>query len=55
MSVQSIKYDGCGSLEIINQLLLPQETVYEVIANTEDGWQAIRQMKVSCINPFLNI
>ena len=45
MSLEAIKYRP-GHLEILNQLLLPQQTIYEVVKNTEDGWQAIRQMKV---------
>ena len=46
MSLEAIKYSR-DHLEILNQLLLPHESIYEEIKNTEDGWQAIRQMKVS--------
>lgn len=45
MSLLAIKYDH-GHLEILNQLLLPHESVYEEIRCVEDGWQAIRSMKV---------
>ena len=46
MSLLAIKYKR-GHLEILNQLLLPHESVYEEIKGVEDGWQAIRTMKVS--------
>ncbi|XP_022799998.1 methylthioribose-1-phosphate isomerase-like isoform X2 [Stylophora pistillata] len=45
MSLLAIKYKR-GHLEILNQLLLPHESVYEEITGAEDGWQAIRTMKV---------
>ena len=45
MSLLAIKYHR-GHLEILNQLLLPHESVYEEISCVEDGWQAIRSMKV---------
>ena len=45
MSLLAIKYHR-GHLEILNQLLLPHESVYEEISGVEDGWQAIRSMKV---------
>ncbi|XP_028399758.1 methylthioribose-1-phosphate isomerase-like isoform X2 [Dendronephthya gigantea] len=45
MSLEAIRYKP-GHLEILNQLLLPHQTIYETVKNTEDGWQAIRQMKV---------
>ena len=48
MTIQAIKYQN-GHLEILNQLLLPQKSVYEELFSTEDGWQAIRQMKVGRI------
>ena len=41
----AIKYRR-GHLEILNQLLLPEESVYEEVKDTEDGWKAIREMKV---------
>jgi methylthioribose-1-phosphate isomerase len=44
MSLEAIKYSR-GHLEILNQLLLPHQSIYEQVKNTEDGWQAIRQMK----------
>ncbi|KXJ11072.1 methylthioribose-1-phosphate isomerase [Exaiptasia diaphana] len=45
MTLQAIKYER-GSLEILNQLLLPKETHYEPIHSVQDGWQAIKTMKV---------
>ena len=47
MSLLAIDYKR-GSLKILNQLLLPEQAVYEKITSVEDGWQAIRTMKVSC-------
>ena len=46
MSLEAIKYSP-GHLEILNQLLLPHQSIYEKVDNTEDGWQAIRQMKAT--------
>ena len=46
MSLLAIKYKR-GHLEILNQLLLPHKSVYEEISGVEDGWQAIKAMKVS--------
>ena len=46
MPLSAINYDK-GKLSILNQLLLPQETVYENIETVEDGWNAINKMKVS--------
>ncbi|RIA90404.1 Methylthioribose-1-phosphate isomerase [Glomus cerebriforme] len=34
------------SLKILNQLLLPHKTVYEVITNVQDGYDQIKQMRV---------
>uniref|UniRef100_H2YIR9 S-methyl-5-thioribose-1-phosphate isomerase n=1 Tax=Ciona savignyi TaxID=51511 RepID=H2YIR9_CIOSA len=45
MTLQSIRYE-CGELSILDQLLLPHETAYERIGCVEDGWKAIRSMKV---------
>ena len=45
MSLLAIKYDR-GYLAILNQLLLPETSVYEDIKSVEDGWLAIRAMKV---------
>ena len=45
MSLLAIKYER-GKLEILNQLLLPHESIYEEIQSVEDGWGAIRSMKV---------
>uniref|UniRef100_A0A670JJH8 Methylthioribose-1-phosphate isomerase 1 n=1 Tax=Podarcis muralis TaxID=64176 RepID=A0A670JJH8_PODMU len=45
MSLEAIRYRR-GSLQILNQLLLPQQSLYEEIGSVEDGWRAIRTMKV---------
>lgn len=51
MVLQAIKYtpasgDGPASLEILDQLQLPHRTEYEPIKTCEDGFDAIKQMKV---------
>ena len=46
MSLEAIKYRP-GHLEILNQLLLPHQLVYENVENTQDGWKAIREMKAN--------
>lgn len=46
MSLESIRYLD-GKLEILDQLLLPTETKYIPIKNVEEGWDAIRLMKVN--------
>ena len=46
MVLEAIKYDK-GELKILNQLLLPHESKYEDIRSVEDGWKAIKDMKVS--------
>uniref|UniRef100_A0ABM5G323 Methylthioribose-1-phosphate isomerase isoform X2 n=1 Tax=Pogona vitticeps TaxID=103695 RepID=A0ABM5G323_9SAUR len=45
MSLEAIRYRR-GSLQILNQLLLPQQSLYEEIGNVRQGWEAIRAMKV---------
>lgn len=45
MSLQSIKY-AAGSLEILDQLLLPGQSKYMRVAGVEDGWKAINKMQV---------
>lgn len=46
MSLQSIKYSR-GSLEILDQLLLPVQSKYVVVRGVEDGWKVINKMQVS--------
>ncbi|XP_071853229.1 methylthioribose-1-phosphate isomerase-like [Apostichopus japonicus] len=46
MTLEAIRYRSRGHLEILDQLLLPLETRYERIRNVEDGWHAIKDMKV---------
>ena len=45
MSLEAIKYNE-GRLEILNQLLLPAQSVYEHVTSVEQAWEAIRKMKV---------
>lgn len=49
--LQAIKYspasaDGSASLQILDQLLLPHQTVYVSIESCKDAFDAIKQMKV---------
>ena len=46
MTLEAIRYNG-ENLTILNQLLLPDESVYEDLVSVEDAWSAIRNMKVS--------
>ncbi|RUS75230.1 hypothetical protein EGW08_017020 [Elysia chlorotica] len=45
MTLQAIRYNR-GSLEILDQLLLPHETHFFAINDTTDGWSAIKKMQV---------
>ena len=45
MALEAIKYNE-GRLEILNQLLLPSQSVYEHITSVQEAWEAIRSMKV---------
>lgn len=45
MSLQAIKYTR-GSLDILDQLKLPHESIYVSIKNSEDGFDAIKRMVV---------
>jgi len=44
-ALQAIKYND-GSLEILDQLLLPESCTYISINNVQDAWSAICEMKV---------
>ncbi|KAL4648565.1 methylthioribose-1-phosphate isomerase [Arapaima gigas] len=44
MTLEAIRY-RTGSLQILNQLLLPHESVYEEIRGVRDGYEAIKCMK----------
>jgi len=46
MTLEAIKYKD-GKLEILDQLLLPHESKYIEVNNTQDGWKAIHTMQVS--------
>ncbi|KAI9469983.1 MAG: S-methyl-5-thioribose-1-phosphate isomerase [Benjaminiella poitrasii] len=43
-TLEAIKYSR-GDLRILNQLVLPHETIYETIVNVQDGHAAIKTMK----------
>ena len=45
MSLQAIKYKN-GSLEILDQLLLPGQSKYVSVNGVEDGWKVINTMQV---------
>ncbi|KPJ18990.1 Methylthioribose-1-phosphate isomerase [Papilio machaon] len=45
MSLESIKYQR-GSLEVLDQLLLPLQTIYIKVEGVEDGWKVINKMQV---------
>lgn len=45
MTLEAIRYRS-GSLQILNQLLLPHETVFDEIRSVRDGYEAIKTMKV---------
>ncbi|KAF3844047.1 hypothetical protein F7725_016095 [Dissostichus mawsoni] len=45
MTLESIRYRA-GSLQILNQLLLPHQTTYEEIRSVQDAYDAIKSMKV---------
>ena len=45
MVLEAIKY-STGELEILNQLKLPHEEVYDKIRSPEDAWHAIKSMRV---------
>ncbi len=48
MSLEAIKYSK-GSLEILDQLLLPVQSKYLAVKGVEDGWKVINKMQV-CVN-----
>lgn len=45
MTLESIRYRD-GSLQILNQLLLPHQTSYDNILTVQDAYEAIKSMKV---------
>lgn len=45
MTLEAIRYRS-GSLQILNQLLLPHQTVYDEIRSVQDAYEAIKSMKV---------
>ncbi|XP_034543818.1 methylthioribose-1-phosphate isomerase [Notolabrus celidotus] len=45
MTLEAIRYRA-GALQILNQLLLPHQTVYDEIHSVQDAYEAIKSMKV---------
>lgn len=45
MTLRAIKYEN-GSLEILDQLLLPAQSKYVQVKGVEDGWKVINKMQV---------
>ncbi|KAA8595146.1 hypothetical protein FQN60_012281 [Etheostoma spectabile] len=45
MTLEAIRYRS-GSLQILNQLLLPHKTAYDEIRSVQDAYEAIKSMKV---------
>eukprot|EP00727_Mastigamoeba_balamuthi_P007075 m51a1_g2989 putative methylthioribose-1-phosphate isomerase (377) ;mRNA; r:743331-744787 len=46
-TLRAIKYDAeTGTLELLNQILLPQRFVYERVASSEECFDQVRSMKV---------
>ncbi|XP_071458155.1 methylthioribose-1-phosphate isomerase isoform X1 [Marmota flaviventris] len=45
MPLEAIRYSR-GSLQILDQLLLPQQSRYEAVGSVTQAWEAIRAMKV---------
>lgn len=48
MTLKAIKYEN-GTLEILDQLLLPAQSKYLEVKGVEDGWKVINKMQVCCI------
>lgn len=45
MALEAIRYSR-GSLQILDQLLLPEQSRYEAVESVRQAWEAIRAMKV---------
>lgn len=45
--LEAIRYSR-GSLQVLDQLLLPQQCRYEEVDSVRQAWEAIRAMKVGC-------
>eukprot|EP00039_Didymoeca_costata_P019592 m.338171 g.338171 ORF g.338171 m.338171 type:complete len:363 (+) comp18328_c0_seq1:19-1107(+) len=46
-TLEAIRYDAnTKALQVLNQRLLPFETKFDTVTGTEDGWSAIREMRV---------
>jgi len=52
MTLQAIKYEN-GTLEVLDQLLLPKESKYIPILGVEDGWKVINKMQVHGVQQCL--
>ncbi|KAK7930217.1 hypothetical protein WMY93_006612 [Mugilogobius chulae] len=47
MTLEAIRYKA-GSLQVLNQLLLPHQTVYDEIRSVQNAYEAIKSMKPLC-------
>ena len=45
MTLEAIRYRD-GTLQVLDQLLLPFKTEYIDIKDTNDGWKVIKEMQV---------
>lgn len=55
MTLQAIRYEN-GTLEVLDQLLLPKESKYIPILGVEDGWKVINKMQVrTLLRPLCTI
>ena len=52
MTLEAIRYRR-GQLDILDQLLLPSQSVYISVNDTKDAWNAIKKMQVTCSFQFL--
>jgi methylthioribose-1-phosphate isomerase len=50
MVLQSIQFNSeDGTLQILDQLLLPEKTQYIKVKGVEDGWSVINKMQVGYV------
>ena len=45
MTLEAIRYTS-GRLEVLDQLLLPHQSVYVPVTDTDGGWSVINKMQV---------
>lgn len=54
MTLEAIRYQR-GRLDILDQLLLPSQTVFISINDTKDAWSAIKKMQVNIVTETLRL